>query len=154
MPDPAPITAGSRTGLHATVGPFIENLNGFLDDMKAYLIACGLTIPIFTGFQPPAPDTCVTLYEYAGQPPATHGIDLEIPGLQARIRQAVGTRDYQAGKMIAEDITAALHDKKNFATGRTHYIHIMAQQSVFSLPRDENNRVEFTINFLVKKRKL
>lgn len=130
---------------------FIQDFRaGFLEEMKAVLQAAGITDPIYTGWQPDAPGTCLTLYEYAGRPADTQ-TGTETPGLQVRIRQAVSAQDYQAGRNQAQAVFMALHDKKNFKSGRTTYIHITAQQSPFFLSRDANNRPEFIINFLVKK---
>lgn len=139
-------------GLGLTVSAQVKDtvLFDFLEDMAAVLVDAGITAPIFTGWQPDSPDTLVTLYEYAGEAPATL-VQIENPGLQARIRQAAEENDYQKCKMLANAVMAALHDKKNFAGSRAVYIHITAQQSPIFLQRDVNNRPEFVINFIVKK---
>lgn len=141
----------ATAGLGMTTEASLESYGpGLLGDLKAVLEEAGITASIFTGWQPDSPGTCITLFQYAGQPPNTL-IKVETPGVQARIRQAEGAYDYQKCEQLASEVNAALHDKTNFSKSGALYIHITAQQSPFFLQRDENNRPEFIVNFLVKK---
>lgn len=121
-----------------------------LTDMKAYLVAQGVTDTIFIGHMPDKPDAAVALYEYAGLP-IDPDVDIESPGLQIKVRGPVSETDYTDTRARAETLLRKLHGKKNIAISGRRYIQILARQSPMGMPRDENNRPSFVINFIVRK---
>jgi len=103
---------------------------------------------LFLGLMPDQPDNCIALFEYAGSPPDLHW-NGEYPGLQVRVRD----KSYQAGKAKIEQIVRVLHGLHETVLGGTRYLLVKARGSPEVLMRDENNRIEFFINFeIIKER--
>jgi len=101
---------------------------------------------IFLGLMPDKPDNCIALFEYAGSPPDLHW-EGEYPGLQARVRD----KSYPAGKAKIEQIARVLHGLHETVLGGTRYVLVKARGSPEVLKRDNNNRVEFFVNFEIIK---
>jgi len=103
---------------------------------------------IFLGLMPDQPDNCIALFEYAGSPPDLHW-EGEYPGLQVRVRD----KSYPAGKAKIEQIVRVLHGLHETVLGGTRYLLVKARGSPEVLKRDNNNRVEFFVNFeIIKER--
>ena len=101
---------------------------------------------LFLGLMPDEPDNCIALFEYAGSPPDLHWQG-EYPGLQVRVRN----NGYEAGRTIAGSIYSLLHGIYDTELSGTKYLLIKAQGSPEVLKRDQNNRVEWFINFSIIK---
>lgn len=121
------------------------------EDIAFYLEAQGLgdtKKDIFVGLMPDQPDNCIALFEYAGNPPDLHW-DGEYPGLQVRVRN----KSYAVGRAKIENIVRVLHGLHETVLGGTRYLLVKARGSPEVLKRDENNRIEFFINFeIIKER--
>ena len=125
-----------------------------IEDIATYLQTAGIgTIGtnLFKGQIPTEPDNCVAVFEYAGSPPAvTHDKKtLDSPGLQIRVRNA----DYAAGMTAIQGIIDVLSPLSNVSIGSGYYLSILANQSPVPLGLDEKDRHEFSMNFLVLKRR-
>lgn len=120
-----------------------------LDDIALYLQQQGVgTVgaDIFKGQMPVAPDNCIALFEYAGEPPDLHWPG-EYPSLQAMVRN----KSYAAGREKIEQIKDALHGLSETVINGHRYLLIQALQSPFFMQRDENNRAIFVCNFKIIK---
>jgi hypothetical protein len=138
-----------------------------LKEICAYLQSQGigtLETDLFWGLMPDKPDSCIALFEYAGSPPDLHW-NGEYPGLQVRVRDT----KYAAGREKIGEIMTALHGLYEQTLGGgdegggdegepipakgTRYLLIKARGSPEILKRDNNNRVEFFVNFeIIKER--
>jgi len=105
-------------------------------------------VDIFLGLMPDQPDSCVTLFEYAGSPPDLHWPG-EYPGLQVRVRSV----SYPAGRAKIGEVVDLLHGLYEKELGGTRYLLIKARGSPEVLKRDSSNRIEFFVNFeIIKER--
>ena len=125
-------------------------------DIKTYLAGQGVTDEIYIGYMPDrgAPDQCVALYAYAGQPPLISA-ELRIPGLQVRVRAASG--GYSEASDLIESIAGILKqvgDEVNEGAGSqaingTTYHRIIPVQEPFELGQDDSERYTLVQNFYV-----
>lgn len=106
---------------------------------------------IFAGRMPPTPDLCVSLYNYAGQPPDKVADDYETQGLQIRVRGATLTAGWDAAWARANIIFEALHHLTNATIETKAYHYIYATGSVQQAGFDELERPLFVMNFMVQK---
>ncbi len=100
---------------------------------------------------PDTPNTCVTLYEYAGMPSDhTHdGTRDVMPGLQVRVR---GDRNgYIAARDKAEAISVLLDGIGNTTIGTHVYKYIFSTQQPSFMGLDENQRPMWVQNFRICK---
>ncbi|HHV98601.1 MAG TPA: hypothetical protein GXX36_03350 [Clostridiaceae bacterium] len=120
-----------------------------LNEIGAYLQSQGigtLATDLFLGQMPEEPDNCIALFEYAGNPPDLHW-NGEYPGLQVRVRN----KSYAAGRAKIQQIYGLLHGLHGQVLSGTRYLLIKARGNPEVLQRDENNRIEFFVNFEVIK---
>lgn len=120
-----------------------------LDDIAAYLedqSVGTVGTDIFMGTMPDTPDSCIALYEYAGEPPEQIG-NIERPGLQVRVRDP----SYSAGRAKIESVVNALAGLYEQVLSGHRYLYIRAQQSPEAMGRDQSGREEFVVNFIVIK---
>jgi hypothetical protein len=132
----------------------LDEIGGFLQTNNVGTLGSTL----FLGLMPDQPDDCVSLFEYAGNPPDLHW-NGEYPSLQVRAR----SKDYISARSKLEDVINLLHklcDQKlppsdesvNSGCG-TRYLLIKARGSPEILKRDSNGRVELFVNFeIIKER--
>ena len=122
-----------------------------LREIGAYLQSQGigtLGANVFLGLMPDQPDNCIALFEYAGSPPDLHW-NGEYPGLQVRVRN----KSYAAARTKIGEVMTALHGVHEQTLSGTRYLLIKARGSPEVLKRDNNNRVEFFVNFeIIKER--
>lgn len=97
-------------------------------------------------FEPPTPDTIITIYETGGgAPDQTDGTRYDIPTIQVRLRgDAYG---YELAKIKMNAVFDALNDAT--ITGYT-YIY-SAQSGPIALGHDVNTRPIFTMNFIAMR---
>ena len=107
---------------------------------------------LFIGDTPQsAPDAAVTVVETSGlaplyaHPVAT--INIEQPSFQIFARDT----SYPVARAKAEAIFRVLTNKVNTSLSGTAYVRIVANQSPFSLGRDDNHRAQIVCNYQVKK---
>ena len=99
------------------------------------------------GFMPPAPDTIVALYGYAGQPEQGN-TGLQAPGLQVRVR--TGQLDLEAAIVKIEAIMRSLsYIGRIDATDGTILDILPTQSGWTSIGPDENERPNLVTNFIV-----
>jgi len=121
-----------------------------LDDIALYLQQKGIGIigtDIFKGQLPVSPDNCIALFEYAGEPQDLTDANLEYPGLQVLVRN----KSYATGRQKIEQVRNVLHGLTETTINNVRYLLIQAKQSPEALPRDENGRAIFVVNFRVIK---
>lgn len=120
-------------------------------DIAFYLEEQGLgdtKSDIFVGLMPDKPDNCIALFEYAGSPPDLHW-NGEYPGLQVRVRN----KSYGAGREKIGKIMGLLHGLHESELSGTRYLLVKARGSPEVLKRDNNNRIEWFVNFeIIKER--
>lgn len=108
---------------------------------------------LFYGTEPPSPDLCVTLYEYASaMPEGQVGGDtliIENPTVQVRVR---GVRDdYDTPYNLARSIVNAFVKIQDGDLSGKKYQAVIPKQSVLHLGKDENFRHIFIVNFQIMK---
>lgn len=101
---------------------------------------------LFLGLMPDQPDNCIALFEYAGSPPDLHW-NGEYPGLQVRVRNT----SYAAARTKIGEVAKKLHGLHEQTLSGTRYLLIKARGGPEVLKRDNNNRVEFFVNFEIIK---
>lgn len=112
-------------------------------DIADYLEQNGVS-SVYVGFEPPSPDNCVVLYEYAGrQIECLYKTNLEIPSLQVLVRDG----DYENGYNRLVRIKELLHGLRVAINGTPYFVY--ANQTPEFLGRDENARVSWVLNFTV-----
>jgi hypothetical protein len=120
-----------------------------LDDMATILAdaGCGTVgSTIFKGHRPDTPDTCLTLYQYAGEPPALiAGASYERPGLQVWSRST----NPQAALTMLDAVVDVLHGLTEASTDYARYLLVEAKQSPAAMGLDDNGRTEYVCNFRV-----
>ena len=125
-----------------------------LDEMAARVTAEGLVSSGYAlrrGVMPASPDQVIVLGETGGAGPeiAFDGGVVEQPGLQIRVRGAAD--DYESPRNAIEVLHQAIVGWGAFTSAGVRYLGLTALQSPFPLRRDENNRQEFSANYLVQK---
>lgn len=126
-----------------------------LTEIAAYLVSQGVCTGIGTDLfiqeVPMEPDLMTAVFQYAGDPPGLtfDGAAEDNPGLQVRTRAALG--DLASGEARAKAAQTALHAVGNTTLGSTRYMLIRASGSPMSIGNDEQNRPEWTQNFIVTK---
>lgn len=120
-----------------------------LTDIAARIEADGNGIvgtTVFVGRMPDSPDNCTAVYEYTGQQPlfvhneaAPH---IERPRFQVKVRNT----SYANGRALIESIYTDL-SLRNVTLTSARYLWIVPLQQPFYLRHDDNERVEFVVNF-------
>ncbi len=107
---------------------------------------------LFIGDTPQeAPDTVTTVVETAGSPPLfAHdivGVNVEQASFQIYTR----AQRYDVARNRNEDVFLFLNTQVNVTLQGVFYPRIIAQQSPFSIGRDDNHRAEIVSNYSVRK---
>lgn len=106
---------------------------------------------MFYGRMPDAPDVCIAIYEYEGQPPMENfgasAFSLEMPRVQVVCRAA--REDYPTARDKAVTIRALLAAMTEVTVGSTRILRVQSLGSVVPLGFDTNDRPKFAINFQV-----
>ena len=121
-----------------------------LTDIATQLQADGHGIvgtTVFIGRMPDSPDNCLAVYEYTGQSPLmTHDDPLphiERPRFQVKVRNT----GYANGRAAIEALYKDLAILRNATLTSANYLWVQPLQQPFYLRRDDNERVEFVVNF-------
>lgn len=124
---------------------FLQDIGEYLEDLGVGTVGTNL----FLGEMPESPNSCIALYQYAGETPITthDGGVIEKPGLQVKVRDPV----YATGMAKIGSIFDALHKLANTRLEGTGYLSFFAVQSPYPLGRDASNRMEWVQNFIVTK---
>ena len=132
-----------------------------LDELAAYLATTGVGYStvgtdIFKGFLPDTPDSCLSVYEYAGLP-SQKAMQLgagqavvERPRVQITCRGTA--RDYSTPRSNAKTVWQRLDGLGAQDMSAITYLFVEALGSPFELMRDENERVVIACNYQVQKR--
>ena len=107
---------------------------------------------LFLGRMPDSPDTCVAIYETAGQAPIdVFGADsappIESAGVMCHTRAAA----YSDCQALAVDIMKTLSKVINESLSGTAYYKVEPIQSPFAFDRDDQDRMLFSCNFTAVK---
>ena len=126
----------------------IEDIGQLLDDDGQGTQA----VDIFIGDTPQeAPDTVTTVVETAGAPPLfAHdivGVNVEQASFQIYTRAEL----YSVARSRNEDAFQLLNKQVNVTLGGVFYPRIFAQQSPFSIGRDDKHLAEIVSNYSVRK---
>jgi hypothetical protein len=125
-------------------------MSSLLSDMAAKLAAAGcgtVGATIFVSHRPATPDACLTLYQYAGEPPelVNGGAHYEHPGLQVWSR----AKTADAAMAALDAVVTALHGLTEYTGSYARYLTIAARQSPAAMGLDDNGRFEYVCNFRV-----
>lgn len=114
------------------------------------LITTGFTV--YRNVMPDTPDKVIALFETGGLGPETFlgtSTTVESPGLQIRVRGA--KQDADTPRLQIERIYQAVISWGGFTQAGVKYLGFRALQAPFMMGRGENERVEWSVNFLVLK---
>ncbi len=121
---------------------FHKNLAEYLEDEGHGTVGTN----IFIGKIPSeAPNNCVIVYDTGGVAPDTY-IPTRSPSAQIYVRNT----SYETGKEKIEAIVSSLHKEANFSiqTGEQYVYYAKLMQEPSHIGQDENDRQEFSANFL------
>ena len=110
----------------------------YLDDVTSLVIGSSL----FVSKEPPAPDSCVTVYDTGGRDPIGNldtAVESRQPTIQIRIRDVT----YTAAYAVAENICA----KMALLLGQHGIKQAVQMADILPIGSDENRRTLLTINF-------
>lgn len=109
----------------------------------------GIESNIFLGDIPDKPNSLIAIYNSGGSNPehTMDGIKIKNSTFQIRVRDS----SYVSGIARCEEIQDALDMVNNQNVNGHFYLGIFQQGDILSLGRDKENRVEFSLNFNVKK---
>ncbi len=106
---------------------------------------------MFYGRMPDAPDVCITIYEYEGQPPMENfgasAFSIDMPRIQIVTRAS--REDYPTARDKAVAIRALLAAMTEVTVGSTRILRVQSLGSVVPLGYDTNDRPKFAVNFQV-----
>lgn len=124
-------------------------MSSLLTDMAAKLAAAGcgtVGVNIFVAHKPDLPDACLTLYQYAGEPPElVGGAHYEHPGLQVWSR----AKTSDAALVALDRVVTTLHGLTEYQGTYGRYLTIAARQSPAAMGLDANADFEYVANFRV-----
>jgi len=131
---------------------------GVLDDVGTFMAAnvsdttLTLGTNLFLGRLPDTPDTCVAIYETAGESPIdVFGADSAPPIENAGVMCHTRAAAYSDCQSLAVDIMKTLSKVINETLTSTYYYKVEPEQSPFGLERDEQERMVFSCNFTAVK---
>lgn len=104
-------------------------------DIKAVLIADGVSTPIVVSSEPKKPNAVITLYNTPGDPPDPKFL-IDYPGLQIRSRATTYTEAYDN---ILE-VYDLLLGRGPFTQSTTRYTGIIADTGIAEIGWDKSNR--------------
>jgi hypothetical protein len=121
-----------------------------ITDVADYLEAEGVgTVgeDIFNSVVPEYPDGCVTVVDTGGIEPSR-----DIPTAEPTFQVLVRNSSYDTAKTKIDSIVALLHQKANaeLVSGETYFYYIFLVAEPGYLGRDDNDREEFSANFVCK----
>jgi hypothetical protein len=129
-------------------------MNAASEDVKDMLVeALGMTLAtdLFIGKLPPQPDNCTAIFDIPGSAPM---LTLDgsgqyyYPSVQVRVRN----RSYLDGLELCYSIVRALHGRHGETWNDSLYTAVVCQGDPGMLGWDEENRVEFFVNFNLQRR--
>ena len=105
----------------------------------------GLTMGtnLFANILPEGVDNVVSVNDYGGMEPGQY--DMRKPSLQIYVRN----NDSEVGYNLLNNIYYFLNEKRNFTINDSRYIQIRAKAEIQPLPRDEENRHIWSLNFQI-----
>lgn len=116
-----------------------------MTDIAAYLENAGIS-DIYIGFEPPEPDSCVVLYEYAGKVlDYIYKPNIEMLSLQVLVRDI----DYVNGYERIIRIRDLLYGLRVIVNGTWYFLY--PNQTPEFLGRDDNRRISWVLNFTVAR---
>ncbi|MBN2880004.1 MAG: hypothetical protein JXN65_10310 [Clostridia bacterium] len=122
-----------------------------IKDMKTYLVARGVSLPIYLGSIPADETECAGLYRYAGKAPHKEA-GIECIGLQVRTR-AQSYEDALAAINLISSMLGSIGDEETGGDAvnidGTKYARVYPMQSAYSLGSDEAGVWEIVQNFEV-----
>jgi hypothetical protein len=126
----------------------IESVGQFIEDEGLGVQGTDL----FIGDMPQnAPEIATAVVETSGTTPAfahdIDGVNYEQPTFQVYTRAEV----YSVARSLAESIWVALNKQVNVTLSGSFFMRIAAQQSPFSLGRDDNHRAQIVCNYSARK---
>lgn len=110
----------------------------YLADVTSLVIGSSL----FVSKEPPAPDSCVTVYDTGGRDPIGNmetPVESRLPTIQVRVRN----KTYSAAYAQAEDICS----KMALLLGQHGIKQASQVADILPIGNDENARILLTINF-------
>jgi hypothetical protein len=129
-------------------------MNPSTEDIKQMLVADpsvdtdGYFVQI--GRQPADPINCITLFDYGAGALLTldKSEDYEYPSVQIRVR----AMHYLEGWNLIDSIKQSLHGRANEPWNGAFYALIKCVSGPMFLAADDNERMEFVVNFDIQRR--
>lgn len=127
----------------------------FLNEVADYLALASPTpdvgtvaTDIFVGELPPSPDNCIALF---GLPGSVINDAREVPSLTfPRFQVIVRNTSYENGSQKLTDVRTKLHGLYGTDTGSWRILRCHAEQEGGPIGSDDQNRFEFSINFVAE----
>lgn len=119
-----------------------------LEDIRDLLVSKGVTAAIRGGVMPTTPDTLIALYDTSGfEPVRVMGrVALEVRNLQVLTRDP----NAAAAETLANQVFTALDMYVGMINGKNYSV-ILGRQVPFPIGKDENNRTQYSCNYIVRK---
>ena len=129
----------------------LDDMGTYLDADTDFLSAFTMGINLFGAKMPDAPDACICIYEYDGNPneyTMGNGRDgqaaFELPRLQVQVRGV--PRDYSGPRSVARSVSKSLSRIMNQTINGTYYIRVSPITAPVPLRVDDADRVYITFN--------
>lgn len=124
------------------------------NEIQTRLEALGLIdsdFELYRGTVPAKPDNVVALFETGGtgQSDTFDGVTVDQPGLMIVVRGQ--PHEYDIPRLQMEQLYQAICAWGAFTVDGVRYMNLSPLQAPFPRGRDENQRQEFGVNFLVMK---
>ena len=128
----------------------------FLDDMKDYIDSLKLNIDVFEANQPPKPDDCLTLVEYAGMPyeqgqTKTYGLQLLLRCKPQNYATMYEMLDTIIDALVEIGWEEGTMPEGKFINGHLYLRISMRESGIIPLGKDDNGNILLSKNFYVVK---
>lgn len=106
---------------------------------------------IYIGLMPTSPDSCIALYEYAGEAPLEvfqdNAATVEQPSVQVMAR--AGRNDYPTARALIEAARDSLTAVTNETLGTVRFLRVREISAINAIGGDEKDRPRFTLSLQV-----
>lgn len=127
---------------------FINEIADYMADGSVSPDIGTVATDIFIGELPPDPDNCVALFGLPGQ---VIGDQREVASLQfPRFQVIVRNKSYDLASAKMQDVRTKLHNKYGLDLPTWRVLRLHAEQEGGPIGSDDQNRFEFSINFVAE----
>lgn len=127
---------------------FLNEIADYMADAATSPDIGTVATDIFIGEQPATPDNCVSIF---GLPGTVIGDQREVASLQfPRFQVIVRNTSYENGSNKLQDVRTKLHGKYGLDLPSWRVLRLHAEQEGGPIGSDDQNRFEFSINFIAE----